>query len=92
MHEDPRRLGISQNFTYVCFAHLFEIPELDVRKMMSAEDVLDYLDSHNEVERTMADICQVLFDSGRCFHIVRKLVDLIIKTERTKASHLVDNA
>ncbi|XP_022099548.1 tumor necrosis factor receptor superfamily member EDAR-like [Acanthaster planci] len=86
MHEDPQRLHISTRFNFVRFAELFDIPEMEVRKMHSALDVLDYLAAHREVELTVPELCQILYDSHKCCHIVRDLVNEIIDRVEQKFS------
>ncbi|XP_038054971.1 tumor necrosis factor receptor superfamily member 19-like isoform X2 [Patiria miniata] len=85
MYEQPENLCTSKIFHYARFAELFHIHKNQIRMFRNAEDVLHHLEATKVVEMTVDKILEKLKDCGKCYHIVRELVDQILKREQPNA-------
>ncbi|XP_033646834.1 uncharacterized protein LOC117306340 isoform X2 [Asterias rubens] len=78
LDEKPEHMKTSDKFHYGKLAELFRFSDDEIRQMKNAEDVLIWVAATREKPFTVADLLDRLAQSGKCYDVVRKLVNQIV--------------
>ncbi|XP_071787247.1 uncharacterized protein [Asterias amurensis] len=81
LHERPEIVDNSKRFHYGKMAELFDFKGDQIRHMRTAEEVLNQVAATKKAQFTVADLLKKLAQSGKCYDVVRELVDQILKRQ-----------
>ena len=75
LDEKPEHMKTSDKFHYGKMAELFGFSDDEIRRMENAEDVFNRVAATKKERFTVADLLDILEKSGKCYDVVRKLVN-----------------
>lgn len=79
MHEKPELMDNSHRFHYGKLAGLFDCNADEIRRLVNAGQVLEYVAAKRKEQFTVANLLNKLAQSGECYDIVRELVNQIVE-------------